>query len=206
MLYIDTSLNFHFIESASSLNVPKIEICLARLRELREEKKLSDDSEPVKSLLRLIADFAGVSQELLFDDIHNALNAIASVNFPAKKVADEAIEEEKSRKSEEETISLQEYHYRLVAQLVNTELCSLGDALKITSELPFKDVEGILAARIRFLNRAEIEKEKENKERQEIGKEISNELQEGSFFASNNFFDAVNNAMDGNQGGLAGLL
>ena len=114
------------------------------------------------------------------------LGAIAEVNFSVKKAVDEVDLEPKAKSqkpiADEETLSLQEYHYRLVTQLVNTELCDLAGAIKITQEQPFKDVEGILAARIKFLNRDKIKEEEKAKETAELEKVVDKQMADGTFF------------------------
>lgn len=207
MWYVDTTLNFHWLESTSVKNVAIIEKALKKLNDVRQNHE--DDSVPVISLLNIIADLAKIKRSLLFDDIENGLKAIAAVNFTVKKAVGEATQQTEeaveTENKEEEAITLEEYHYGLVAQLVNTELCDLPEAIKITDEQPFRDIEGILKARIKFLNRDKEAELKKEKEQQELGKSITSELSDGSFFGGG-FQDAVADAMDGKNAGLAGLL
>ena len=178
MFYIDTKLNFHWIESTSVKNVAIIEKALKKLGEVQQ--KYADDSAPVVSLLNLIADLAKIPRSLLFDDIENVLNAIATVNFSVQTVDTEVTQP--TALADKETISLDEFHYQLVAQLVNTELCDLPNAMRITSEQPFKDVEGILKARIKFLNRDKIEEEKRALETKELEKVVDRQIVDGTFY------------------------
>jgi hypothetical protein len=202
MFYLDRSLNFHYLESAPSKNVALIEMCLKKLNEIQD--KCEPDSPPIISLLNMIADLAKVEREWIFNDTEEVLAAIASVNFSVAKAVDQ-VDNPKSSANNNELISLQDYHYQLVTQLVNADLCDLPQALKITSEQPFKDVEGILKARIKFLNRDQEAKEKQEKERQNIGQSIAEQLKDGSFFGDG-FQDAIASAINGDSEGLGGLF
>ncbi|MGL5835145.1 MAG: hypothetical protein ACRC1Z_18220 [Waterburya sp.] len=179
-----------------------IEMCFKKLNEI--QNKCEPDSQPIISLLNMIADLAKIEREWIFDDTEEVLAAIASVNFSVAKAVDDVSTADKNNNNNE-SISLQDYHYQLVTQLVNSELCDLPQALKITSEQPFKDVEGILKARIKFLNRDQEAKEKQEKERQDIGQSIAEQLNDGSFFGDG-FQDAIASAINGDNEGLGGLL
>lgn len=196
MWHLDTSNNYHWIESAPSKNVAAIARTLQKLTEVQE--KHADNSAPVISLLNLIADYAGVERSLLFEDVEGVLNAIATVNFSHEACSsDNALEDKKSNNKEQESLSLEDYHYQLVTSLVNAELAvNLESALKVASTTPYKDLEGYLKARIKFLNR---DPEKEQQEK--AGKELIQELSNGSFFGevkpdgSDGFRDGVFRAM-----------
>ncbi len=182
MLYLAPDKTYHFIESVAIANLAKLEQCLRELNTAQD--KYGTDSHAVVSLLLLICELSGVSQELLFQDIDSVIGAIATVNFSVK---DERSDNSKISDSNDdgrnETISLEDYHYQLVTSLVNSELAvDLESALKIASELPYKDIEGYLKARIKFLNRDKIEEEKKEKFKEEKIKEVRQEIADGTFF------------------------
>lgn len=151
-----------------------LQLCFTKLAEV------GYNSPSTASLLAHIARLSGVELELLSSDIEGVLNAIAEVNFKvtAEGRGQKAEGIEEAALQEEEQITLQDYQYQLITSLVNAELAvDLESALKIASELPYKDVEGYLQARIKFLNRDKIEEEK-------AGTELIEELKDGSFFGS----------------------
>ena len=206
MWHLDTSNNYHWIESAPSKNVAAIARTLQKLTEVQE--KHADNSAPVISLLNLIADYAGVERSLLLDDIEGMLNAIATVNFSHEDAVSEvssdtrdvrealgtkheALEDKKPSSEEQEPLSLEDYHYQLVASLVNAELAvDLESALKIAAATPYKDLEGYLKARIKFLNREQIEAQKERKIEEKASSELVEELASGEFFGDD-FLNAL---------------
>lgn len=151
---------------------------MKKLNEIQD--KCEPDSQPIISLLNMIADLAKVDREWIFNDTEEVLSAIASVNFSVAKAVDDVTADKVN--GESKPISLQDYHYQLVTQLVNAELCDLPSAIKITSEVPYKDVEGYLKARINFLNRDKIEEEKQKLEEEKAKQELVEELASGEFF------------------------
>ncbi len=66
---------------------------------------------------------------------------------------------------------------------VNAELAvDLESAVHIASLVPYKDIEGYLKARVNFLNKDQIEKEKKEKFEKEKIEEVKQEVLDGSFF------------------------
>ena len=177
-----------------------LQLCFTKLAEV------GYNSPSTASLLAHIARLSGVELELLSSDIEGVLNAIAEVNFKVRSKKEEIRSENVLQEDQEEQITLEDYQYQLVTSLVNAELAvDLESALKIASELPYKDVEGYLKARIKFLNRDKEEEERQEKERQKIGESIASELNDGTFFGKG-FSNALSEAIDGENKGLAGLL
>ncbi len=184
MLYQDASGNYHLIKSCAIANLSDLQLCFEKLASTNnpQSEDTSDGVSPSAcdvrkaSLLELIAKLSGVSFELLASDIDGVLKAIAEVNFQVTN--NEKKEQTLILKEKEESITLQDYQYQLVTSLVNAELVvDLKSALKIAKELPYKDVEGYLKARVNFLNKDQIDNEK-------AGKELMQELTDGSFFGS----------------------
>lgn len=193
MLYLDSNSNYHIIKSCAIANLSDLQLCF---------EKLASTTNPQSkaSLLGLIAKLSGVSFELLANDIEGVLGAIAQVNFEVLKDTPSDIKSQKSEVRSEiesepsEPITLEDYHYQLVTSLVNAELAvDLESALKIASDTPYKDVEGYLKARVNFLNKDQIDNEK-------AGKELMNELADGSFFGS------TKNGHDGFQKGVMAAM
>ena len=137
------------------------------------------------SVLKAIADCSGLDFDITTlseEDVAIVLNAIASVNFPAK---------EKDDTTEGEGISLDEYKYQTINGLVSSELAiDLESALKIASTVNHKDLEGYLTARINFLNRDETNNKKE-------AETLMKELTDGSFWG---------NSTDGKDGFKEGVM
>lgn len=145
-------------------------------------------------MLELIAKLSGVSFELLANDIEGILGAIAQVNFEVSSSDGKELETPNIESEPKQSITLEDYHYQLVTSLVNAELAvDLESALKIASDTPYKDVEGYLKARVNFLNKDQIDNEK-------AGKELMNELADGSFFGS------TKNGHDGFQKGVMAAM
>ena len=197
MLYLDSNQNYHIIKSCAIANLADLQLCFEKLAQIQVEgcsgeesisnqpgqEKCSLDSPAVISLLQHIARLSGVSFELLASDIDGVLKAIAEVNFQVGSQKRDVRSEEIEQIDKTEGITLQDYQYQLVTSLVNAELAvDLEAAVYIASELPYKDVEGYLRARIKFLNQDQIEKEKKEKFEQEKIEEVKKEVLDGSFF------------------------
>ncbi len=184
MLYLDSNFNYHIIKSCAIANLADLQLCFEKLAQIQDKYAL--DSPAVISLLQHIARLSGVSFELLASDVDGVLKAIAEVNFASSREEVKEIEtEEKAQKDSEsaETVTLKEYQYQLVSSLVNAELAvDLESAVHIASLVPYKDVEGYLKARVNFLNKDQIEKEKKEKFEKEKIEEVKQEVLDGSFF------------------------
>ena len=180
MLYLDPNFNYHIIKSCALSNLVDLQLCFEKLAEVQEEYSL--DSPAIVSLLQHIARLSGVSFDLLAADIDGVLKAIAEVNFAVENDVREE-KEASEQKGKAETITLQEYQYQLVTSLINAELAvDLESAVHIASLVPYKDIEGYLKARVNFLNKDQIEKEKKEKFEKEKIEEVKQEVLDGSFF------------------------
>ncbi len=180
MLYLDFNQNYHILKSCPIANLADLQLCFEKLAEVQGEYSL--DSPAIVSLLQHIARLSGVSFDLLAADIDGVLKAIAQVNFAVENDVREE-KEASEQKGKAETITLQEYQYQLVTSLINAELAvDLESAVYIASLVPYKDVEGYLKARVNFLNKDQIEKEKKEKFEKEKIEEVKQEVLDGSFF------------------------
>ncbi len=186
MLYLDSNQNYHIIKSCPIAHLADLQLCFEKLAQI------DINSQAGASLVEHISRLSFVPIELIVDDVEGVLSAIAQVNFKVASGASASeVSDEESTISEEESITLQNYQYQLVTSLVNAELAvDLESALKIAENLPYKDVEGYLKARVNFLNRDKIDNEK-------AGKELMKELADGSFFGS------TKDGRDGFQEGVA---
>ena len=175
---------YHQIESCSILNLPKLQQWLSLLAQAAEQYDW--ESDEIDSILNQIYKLAGIEPDWV--DRHNqeeVLRLITEVNF--EKVASSkeqgASEEDELttydlRPTTSESLSLTDYCYLTVASLVNAELAvDLESALSIARSIPLTELEGYLKYRIRFLN-GDDKKEEEEK----AGKELMQELTDGSFF------------------------
>ncbi len=176
MLYQDVSGNYHIIKSCAIANLSDLQLCF---------EKLASTTNPQSkaSLLQLIATLSGVSFELLASDIEGVLGAIAEVNFRVEEHPQSESVGQPKEGEQKEPITLKEYQYQLIGSLVNAELAvDLESALKIASEIPYKDIEGYLTSRIRFLNQDKIKEEEKEKFIDEKIQEVKEEISNGSFF------------------------
>lgn len=211
MFYLDSNNNYHLIKSCPIVHLADLQLCFERLAQIEDI-----NSQTGASLLGHISRLSGVAIELIADDIEGVLSAIAQVNFKvasSPRIASEGNPQDRTRSPNKEQIvseevapsvskgdeiTLQDYQYQLVTSLVNAELAvDLESALKIAKNLPYKDLEGYLKARVNFLNRDKIDNEK-------AGKELMKELADGSFFGStkdgrDGFQEGVMKAMGINQ-------
>ena len=176
MLYLDCNSNYHLIKSCAIANLSDLQSCF---------EKLASTTNPQSkaSLLELIAKLSGVSFELLASDIEGVLGAIAEVNFQVEKRSEPKSTNQSEDSEPKKPITLQKYQYQLVTSLVNAELAvDLESALKIASEIPYKDIEGYLTIRINFLNQDKIKEQEKEKFIDQKIEEVKEEIADGSFF------------------------
>ncbi len=176
-----------------------LQLCFERLAQIEDI-----NSQTGASLLGHISRLSGVAIELIADDVEGVLSAIAQVNFKTAECGDRQAPELNSgepvtqkhdstsaptqEKETEEPITLQDYQYQLVTSIVNAELAiDLESAVKIASELPYKDIEGYLKARIKFLNRHAEKEAEEKKELEQASSKLVEELESGDFFGDDFF-------------------
>ena len=166
---------YYYIQPTYINRLPLLYKWWAKLSEVIEQYGL--EATETKSVLSAIAYYANLDfeiTELNETELSEVLNAIAEVNFQREEKETEETTDDND--SSGESLTLEDYQYQLVTSLVNAELAvDLESALKIASEVPFKDLEGYLSLRIKFLNRDEIADEK-------AGKELIEELGDGSFW------------------------
>lgn len=193
MFYLDPNFRFHWIESAPSGNVHLIEKYLSKFNEIQANTEIKEQQKAIAidSLLSGIAELAGVDKQLLLNDIEGVLNKIAAVNFSVKKAVDDTVNQDdkksKKEKEKEEVVTLEDYHYQLVTSLVNCELAvDLESALKIAENTPYKQLEGFITARIKFLNH-------DSKDKEKISEEVVEEIVDNTFFegAKEAFFNQI---------------
>ena len=197
VFYLDSNQNYHIIKSCPIVYLADLQLCFEKLAQI------DINSQAGASLLGHISRLSGVAIELIADDVEGVLSAIAQVNFKVAsppRVAHEGNPQDRTRSPNkeqivsdeaaiaQEQITLQDYQYQLVASIVNAELAvDLESALKIASELPYKDVEGYLKARIKFLNRHAEKEAEEKKELEQASSKLVEELESGDFFGDDFF-------------------